>query len=140
MIEDKLINLSDVDQTIYRVIDFKHLLNLFKTGDLLFTRPNKWEDPFENCLLKLNTIQKSTGKKIGLRGLLDIFFGLCWSLGAKETDATWRIYAPNKNGVRISQQRKGRKKGQISEDRIRRLNEICFDWGKSVQSDDNNNP
>lgn len=28
----------------------------------------------------------------------------------------------------ISQQRKGRKKGQISEDRIRRLDEIGFDW------------
>ncbi|MFA7061805.1 MAG: Helicase associated domain protein [Pedobacter sp.] len=37
-------------------------------------------------------------------------------------------HSTNGLGGWISQQRKGRKKGQISEDRIRRLDEIGFDW------------
>ena len=37
-------------------------------------------------------------------------------------------HSTNGLGGWISQQRKGRKKGQLSEDRIRRLDEIGFDW------------
>ena len=48
-------------------------------------------------------------------------------------------HSTNGLGGWISQQRKSRKNGQVSEDRIRRLNEIDFVWGKSVRIDDNSN-
>jgi Protein of unknown function (DUF2971) len=97
-----IIDLSAEDVPIFRVLDFDFLLALFKHRKLILTRPNKWDDPFENVLLKVKVILKSSGEEVGIRGVLDIFFGQCWSDNPQETDATWRIYSPNSNGVRIS--------------------------------------
>ncbi len=102
MIDNKLLSISNLDLPIYRVMHFDYVYDLFKTGMLVMTRPHKWDDPFENCLLKLKAYTKSTGEEISIRGVIDIFFGLCWSLDSKESDATWRIYSPHKKGVRIT--------------------------------------
>ncbi|MBI3775011.1 MAG: DUF2971 domain-containing protein [Gammaproteobacteria bacterium] len=99
---DAIINLSAEDVPIFRVLDFNFLLDIFKHRRLILRRPSKWDDPFENVLLKVKTILKSSGEEVGIRGVLDIFFGQCWSDNPQETDATWRIYSPNSNGVRIA--------------------------------------
>ena len=97
-----IIDLPDEDAPIYRVIDFNFLMDLFKRRKLVLTRPSKWDDPFENFLLKVKILFKASGEEINIRDVLDIFFGQCWSDNPEETDATWRIYSPNSNGVRIS--------------------------------------
>ena len=97
-----IIDLPDEDTPIFRVFDFNFLIELFKLRKLVLTRPSKWDDPFENCLLKVKVFLKASGEEINIRGALDIFFGQCWSDNPEETDATWRIYSPNSNGVRIS--------------------------------------
>jgi hypothetical protein len=99
---DHFIDLPDMDKSIFRVLDFNHLKDLFERRKLVLSRPGKWEDPFENVLLKLRVVTIPSGDEIGIRGGLDIFFGQCWSDRPEETDATWRIYAPHSNGVRIS--------------------------------------
>lgn len=97
-----IIDLPDEYAQIFRVLDFNFLIDLFKRRKLVLTRPSKWDDPFENFLLKIKVFLKSSGEEINIRGVLDIFFGQCWSDNPEETDATWRIYSPNSNSVRIS--------------------------------------
>lgn len=103
MVQDhnNIIDIPNIDQRIYRVIDSEYLLDLFKRYMFVLTRPHLWDDPFENVLLKTRVVNPS-GEVIDCRGIHDIFFGQCWSDNQKETDATWRIYSPNKTGVRIS--------------------------------------
>lgn len=102
MIQKSLIGIFDPSARVYRVLDYNLFREFVKTGKLILRRPHKWEDPFENILLKVKAVLKSNGDPISMREVVDVFFGQCWSLNEKETDATWRIYAPNKNGVRIT--------------------------------------
>jgi hypothetical protein len=41
-----------------------------------------------------------SGEKFGV-GFRDNYYGQCWTF-TKESDAIWRIYAPNKNGVKVT--------------------------------------
>ena len=78
---------------IYRIMHIETLLEILNKKRLCLRQPAKWDDPFENYILK---------KCSNLRKLhfpADIF-GQCWTLHS-ETDAMWRIYAPDKNGVKI---------------------------------------
>lgn len=78
---------------IYRIMHIESLLEILNQKKLCLRQPAKWDDPFENYILK---------KCRNLRKLhfpADIF-GQCWTLHS-ETDAMWRIYAPDKNGVKI---------------------------------------
>jgi hypothetical protein len=77
------LNLSpkDLDVNVYRVIPLTRLYELFETRTNVLVSPKKWEDPFE---------------KIVLRGL----FGQCWTRH-KASDAMWRIYSPQSEGVRL---------------------------------------
>lgn len=78
---------------IYRIMHIETLLEILNQKKLCLRQPAKWDDPFENYILK---------KCSNLRKLhfpADIF-GQCWTLHP-ETDAMWRIYAPDKNGVKL---------------------------------------
>jgi len=78
---------------IYRIMHIETFLEILNKKRLFLRNPAKWDDPFENYILK---------KCSNLRKLhfpADIF-GQCWTLHP-ETDAMWRIYAPDKNGVKI---------------------------------------
>ena len=85
---------------IFRVFSRKWLLEMFRSKQLALRPPHKWDDPFENFLLKCNvTILGHQNQS--LAGVIKNYYGQCWSLN-HETDATWRIYSPNKDGVRVS--------------------------------------
>lgn len=77
----------------------ERVLQLIKDEKNVLVHPSMWEDPFENFFL--NSKFKSKGKIMDLAGLKDNLFGQCWTLSSEETDAMWRIYSPNKNGVRV---------------------------------------
>lgn len=49
----------------------------------VLVKPSKWEDPFENFILRADKI-----------------YGQCWTLQTA-SDAMWRIYSPNADAVRI---------------------------------------
>jgi len=79
---------------IYRYFHFERLLEVIKTERLTLLKTKVWEDTFENLLYKTKT-------KIGsLAGHVELIYGHCWTL-TKESDAMWRIYSPNKQGMRI---------------------------------------
>lgn len=49
----------------------------------MLVRPSKWEDPFENFILRADSV-----------------YGQCWTL-QRSSDAMWRIYSPKVDAVRI---------------------------------------
>ncbi|MCK4358217.1 MAG: DUF2971 domain-containing protein [Candidatus Cloacimonetes bacterium] len=89
---------KDYDKPIYRVFKLEHFLELMFTKTLVLTLPKLWDDPFENYILN-SSIMKKNGN-ISFFAFRDDFYGQCWTLN-KETDAMWRIYSPNKNGVKV---------------------------------------
>lgn len=73
---------------VYRFIPVKYLYDLFDTGENVVVSPSKWDDPWENFILK--------GQKVPRKG----WFGQCWTR-LRASDAMWRIYSRDSKGVRI---------------------------------------
>lgn len=82
-----------VDADIYRIMHVDRLLELLSLKELILRNPAKWDDPFENYILQYN--QKHN--KIDFHADM---YGQCWSLN-QENDAMWRIYSPDKMGVKV---------------------------------------
>lgn len=89
---------TDLDKPIYRIIRFSTLEQIFNEQKLTLVKPKKWDDPFENFILKSTGILPD-GRELEI-GFREHFYGQCWSL-TKESDAMWRIYSPDKDGVKI---------------------------------------
>ncbi len=89
----------NVEQAIYRVMPVERLLQLINDKRNILVNPSKWDDPFENFFLKSKF--SYNGMSVGVDQLESEIFGQCWTLNEQETDALWRIYSPNKDGVRL---------------------------------------
>jgi hypothetical protein len=63
-------------------------------------KPSLWEDPFENIIFK-SKVQTQLGSEILVDRIRESFFGQCWTLNV-ESDALWRIYSPQKDGIRVT--------------------------------------
>lgn len=90
----------DLDQPVWRVFNSRRFREEVAGGQLTLVRVGMWDDPFENFLEKCQ-FTLSTGESVRTDAILRRFFGQCWTDQAKETDATWRIYSPDKYGVRV---------------------------------------
>lgn len=86
------------DQYIYRIISVDRLYELFSTNKNTLVSPKKWQDPFENFIFK-SKARLHDGEIVDF-GFRDNFYGQCWTRH-KASDAMWRIYSQNSNGVRI---------------------------------------
>ncbi len=84
---------------LYRFLPFRRLLGLLQSDGLYVGRTAAWEDTYENFLAKAKITLH--GQPLNYRGYIDNYFGQSWTLCA-ESDALWRIYSPDKTGVRIS--------------------------------------
>ncbi|RZG72281.1 DUF2971 domain-containing protein [Acinetobacter sp. WCHAc060025] len=95
------INLTDdlLDKPIYRIMPIHRFLQLLEEKKLTLVKPKKWDDPFENTLLNC-TFETSDGEK-GSFSAKNSVYGQCWTFH-RETDAMWRIYSHNKDGVRVT--------------------------------------
>jgi hypothetical protein len=78
----------DREMYVYRIVPLERLYELFETGRNVLVSPRKWDDPFENFILR--------GNQLSRRGL----FGQCWTRH-RASDAMWRIYSPQSGGVRL---------------------------------------
>jgi hypothetical protein len=92
------ISVKELDTPIYRFTTVERILQLIADHKNTLVSPRKWEDPFENLLARL-TIRQSNGEKIQ-HPHRNLVYAQCWTF-TEETDATWRIYVPNANGVRL---------------------------------------
>lgn len=91
------------DTPIYKIIEFEHAYSMLKDKTLRVGKINKWEDPFENFLLKQNFWYKTkegNRQEYNIQEISELLYGQSWSL-TEESDAMWRIYSPQKTSVRV---------------------------------------
>ncbi len=98
--EDNILNNLDLDTKIYRIFTFDRFKELISSNELVLVNPEMWDDPFENFFLKANAID-GQGNTVDFSNLREMWYGQCWTKN-EDTDAMWRIYSPDKNGVRLS--------------------------------------
>jgi hypothetical protein len=94
------LNLEDtnLDTPIYRIMSIFRILQMLQSRSLCLVKPKLWDDPFENLLLSSEFLYGDEKVTFASR---DSVYGQCWTWH-KETDAMWRIYSAQKDGVRIS--------------------------------------
>jgi hypothetical protein len=94
------LNLDEIDlkQHVYRTISYERLVELFTSKKNTLVKPNLWEDTFENFILKSKLINE-IGEQIEY-DVHERMYGQCWTL-EESSDAMWRIYSPDKSGIRI---------------------------------------
>lgn len=93
------INNDILDKPIYRIMSINRFLQTLEKKTLTLVKPHKWDDPFENALLASSF--KASDGELGTISAKDSVYGQCWTLH-RETDAMWRIYSQNKDGVRVT--------------------------------------
>ena len=89
---------SAYDKPIYRIVTYDRLLQLFDSETNALVNPKKWDDPYENFILK-SKVRRKNGD-IERYDYHENLYGQCWTLN-KASDAMWRIYSANKYGIRI---------------------------------------
>lgn len=100
MHEGNYLNLNEAGKLrhIYRIIPVKRLYQFFERRKNVLVRPSRWEDPFENFVL--NSQARLPDGTLVRFGFNNDFYGQCWTLQTA-SDAMWRIYSPDADGVRI---------------------------------------
>lgn len=114
----------DKDATIWRYTDLNKYLSLLERSSLFFCRADKFSDPFEGSILKreaeyrINEARKNADffgrpfdeekAKSNIAGLTSLHKRFkrgiiinCWHINNNESDAMWRLYLKNNEGVAI---------------------------------------
>ena len=78
-------------------MSFGRLAEVFESNKFVLPHISKWEDPYENWIT--SAILCEDGKKVSKISPFQIY-GSCWTKKSV-SDAMWRIYSPDKSGVRI---------------------------------------
>lgn len=101
MVASNYINFDEslLDKPVYRIMPIHRVLQALENEQLVLVKPKKWDDPFENALLA-SAFETEEGERLTFAAKESIY-GQCWTLH-RETDAMWRIYSANKDGVRIA--------------------------------------
>lgn len=86
------------DTRLYRVFPTKYLFALFKERRNVLVQPQKWEDPWENFVLRA-PVKLASGER-GTFAFHDDLYGQCWTRHTA-SDAMWRIYSPRADAVRV---------------------------------------
>jgi hypothetical protein len=92
------LNTDSNDRYVYRIITMQRLKELFTSRRNTLVKPKLWDDPFENFILNSKVRLKSG--EIVEYDFHERMYGQCWTFHSA-SDAMWRIYAPEKNGVRL---------------------------------------
>lgn len=93
------IDIEDWDQPIYRIYPKNRFIELLNTKENGLVQPALWDDPMENFFL--NSMVKTESGELGsLESIASGWYGQCWTI-KEESDAMWRIYSPDKNGIKV---------------------------------------
>ena len=102
-----------LDAVLWRYMDFTKYVSLLEKQALFFARADKLGDPFEGSFSKVNKALRSTlyKDKISEDSLLgwkqftkeSRRFTLinCWHENSHESEAMWKLYAREKDGIAI---------------------------------------
>lgn len=87
------------DEVLYRVLPLKYFFDIVKNKRLYFVDVALWEDTHE-CLGDNSKIKVDSDEVADAPKYKGSIYGSCWTKD-EENDAMWRIYSPNKDGIRI---------------------------------------
>ncbi len=90
---------TKLDDPIYRICNYDYIKNEFINKRINLRKVLEWDDPYENIVLRSRCIIFNK-EEVSLKTLVASWFGLSWSK-IPESDALWRIYSPNKNGIQL---------------------------------------
>lgn len=85
---------------LYRYLGLSQFLSFTENKLTYITKIKQWEDTWEAPSSKLPTEQDNGKLEYPIYTLSDDMFGQCWSLNG-ESDALWRIYSQQKEGILI---------------------------------------
>jgi hypothetical protein len=88
---------ADLNRRIYRVFSVSRFFELLASGQNTLVRPARWDDPFENFILRSTANYQGRSVHFDFK---DHLYGQCWTLH-KESDAMWRIYSQQKDGLTV---------------------------------------
>ncbi|MGA2172680.1 MAG: hypothetical protein ABSG82_06680 [Sedimentisphaerales bacterium] len=107
MSEDEIpIETPDNNQNIWRYMDFSKYVDLLTTGELHFTRADKFEDPFDCSFMQFfdesarkwssdDPQIKEWSRKHNTFPRLFVYLN-CWHMNNGESAALWKLYSENK--------------------------------------------
>ena len=93
-----LINDIRLDTPIYRICSYASLMEMFEDKRLRFSRPDSWDDPYENYYLRYKV--DVDGELVKLKDLGRSIFAQCWSLES-ESDGLWRNFGGGKHKLSV---------------------------------------
>ncbi len=79
-------------------MDFTKFVSLIDSSRLYFTRPDKFDDPFEGSVPKRNLVPFLSGYCRNMREEVAIN---CWHLSEYESAAIWKLYLKSDEGIAI---------------------------------------
>ena len=97
--EPGYIRIADPDAPIYRIFTLRRLRQLLTDRRLYLTRPESWDDPFENLLTMCAITHRSGAPQQFFDLIRRPVFGQSWSR-TPESDSLWRAYSIVKNDRR----------------------------------------
>ena len=92
-----------LDTPIFRIMEIEHLISDLNSGVLTHLKACKetWGDEYENPLLQVCFKEDETGENLTLSGIVDDFYGLCWTEDKNESQEAWLYFSYGKPAVRI---------------------------------------
>jgi len=98
-IEKNIFNIDNIDIPIFRIFSYERFEELIKNQKLTLVQPSMWDDPYENFFLRTK-VDLGNGEVASIEDLKNSWYGQCWTEN-EDTDAMWRIYSHEKDGVRV---------------------------------------
>lgn len=104
---------KDKNINVWRYMSFTKFVDLLNTQELFFSRPDNFNDPFEGSLTKptskrideLFSKESSAKKRKEFGHFIESFrriIGInCWHMNPAESNAMWKLYLNNDDGVAI---------------------------------------
>ena len=98
------------DAVLWRYMDFTKFVSLLEKSALFFCRPDLLGDPFEGSISpatpplfagELKVGSRITRGNIDLRQIVRTARVNCWHMGEFESEAMWRLYTRERDGVAI---------------------------------------
>ena len=103
MDRDTILSVSnniDKSQNLYRYMSLAQFLSIVENKKLFLNKVKRWEDTWEGPDDQLPVITDSGKEVISESLITSSTVGQCWTY-EKDSDAMWRIYSPDRQGIMI---------------------------------------
>lgn len=99
----------DEHTKVWRYMDFTKFVSMLDTSELFFSRTDQFDDPFEGSYPKRNVsrlcemlgTENYEALSNTRRSLCPHTLVNCWHMSEHESDAMWKLYTRNKEGIAI---------------------------------------